>query len=701
MSGGNGHATAAAAELHAALRASHVRALREQLWDAGFRPVAVYSPESDHECAGKAPRGDRWAERARQDPPEAATRLPDPDALNTGLLADGLRPIDVDIDNPTLAHSIKALAVKMLGEAPIRYREDSPRVLLLYRAAIGEPPKRSIAGRLGKVEVLGRGQQFVAFGRHPSGAELHWMPDAPGDVSRDALPAVNEEAIQGFLEAAANILGAKPPGAAAGDASASRHGPSAADLRVAAALHAIPNEGPTDWEHWNRVGMATWAATGGSDWGRAAFHAWSERHSSYDPAATDERWRHYPTSPPSAIGAGTLFHLARQAAEPPPAAEDVWGARAPEPDHPPNQEGRPSLLRVLTPDQCEAEEPAPYVIKGLISRGDHAVLMGQPGAGKSVLAPHFAYAVAQGQEVFGRRVKKGAVIYVAAEDGRGTIRRVRALRRRRGDAPDFHLVPVAVDLLEPGSRQLAELLALIRQLKPSLVVLDTVGKCFPGLRENEAEDMGRLVRLVRQLTAVCDSAVLSVHHVAKDAGTTPRGHGSLNGDADVTLLIEGIRGEVRTVKLGKNRSGPSDAEFAFMVGVEELGTDEDGDPITAPIAEETEELACDRLRQRERKLQPKPADMLRHIREAVLQHGEEAVPKPGMPPQTCVRRSTALRLLLIAQSWFSEGQLCPALDGDPKRPKLTRAAYTAENNALTTLKIRGFIGFDRDWVWLL
>lgn len=59
----------------------------------------------------------------------------------------------------------------------MRVRDNSPCRLLPYRAAEGEPPKRRIAGRHGKVEVLGRGQQFMAYGRHPSGAELCWMPE--------------------------------------------------------------------------------------------------------------------------------------------------------------------------------------------------------------------------------------------------------------------------------------------------------------------------------------------------------------------------------------------------------------------------------------------------------------------------------------------------------------------------------------------
>ncbi len=363
--------------------------------------------------------------------------------------------------------------------------------------------------------------------------------------------------------------------------------------------------------------------------------------------------------------------------------------------HQSRAESRP--LRVLTPDQCELEPTRPYVIKGLLSAGDHAILMGHPGSGKSVLAPHLAYAVAQGREVLGRRVKGGPVLYLAPEDGAGTIHRTRALRRRRGNAPNFYLVPVALDLLTPGSPQLQELLDLIAELRPVLIVIDTIGKAFPNLRENEAEDMGRMVRVVRQLTTVCGSAVLSVHHLAKDAGTTPRGHGCLNGDADLTMLLEGTRGDLRTVKLGKNRSGPSDASFAFNIAVEELGIDEDGDPITAPIAEEAVEVPADRMRAKEAKLRDKPAVLLRELRDLIAEQGGAAEPEPGMPSVICVERGM-LRRRLIARSWFSEDLLRTAPHGDAE---LTRSGYRPESHALTTLKRNGFLCFTRNLIWLL
>jgi P4 family phage/plasmid primase-like protien len=81
---------------------------------------------------------------------------------------------------------------------------------------------------------------------------------------------------------------------------------------IAKALAVIPNK-DLGWEEWNKIGMATWAATGGSEAGLAAFDKWSQKSAKYKLEASHERWNNFLTSPPDEIGAGTLFWLADQA----------------------------------------------------------------------------------------------------------------------------------------------------------------------------------------------------------------------------------------------------------------------------------------------------------------------------------------------------------------------------------------------------
>jgi hypothetical protein len=377
---------------------------------------------------------------------------------------------------------------------------------------------------------------------------------------------------------------------------------------------------------------------------------------------------------------------------------DAWlDARLPQQPSLPGE--KPELLTVLTPDDCEAARPRPYVVKGLISRGDSILLIGQPGAGKSAVGPHIGYAVAQGRSVFHRRVRQGTVLYIAAEDGHGMKLRVRALRRRWGNAPDFRLLPDDVDLKDPNSWHLAALAELIQRLKPALIIIDTLARAFPGLRENEPDapdGMGRVVMVVRQFANTCEAAVMTLHHMPKD-GATPRGHSTLNGDADVTLVVEGATGQPRLVRLTKNRNGSSDATLTFSVRSEPLGEDEDGDIVTAAIADETEPTVADGLRAKEAKLRDKPLFMLRELRNVVINQAEPLSLSPDGPLVSAVHRRW-LREALIKIGWFPENLLRTASDG---KVGLTRAAYPKENQSLDTLKRAGFLAFNREWVWLL
>ena len=159
-----------------------VASLRARLWDAGFRPVQLYSADVteadggdpiEPSSRGKRPRGKNWQERARLCPPEDAVARPRSNALNTGILCDGLRVVDIDVDDPTRAAQMKALAIEMFGEPIIRTRANSGRCALVYRAAEGQPGKRSTKGPFGKLEVLGFGEQLQAFGHHYTGATLN------------------------------------------------------------------------------------------------------------------------------------------------------------------------------------------------------------------------------------------------------------------------------------------------------------------------------------------------------------------------------------------------------------------------------------------------------------------------------------------------------------------------------------------------
>lgn len=246
----------------------------------------------------------------------------------------------------------------------------------------------------------------------------------------------------------------------------------------------------------------------------------------------------------------------------------------------------PGELTFLTPADCASAKGQDYVVKGMITARDVSCLVGSPGVGKSLFAPYLGYMVAIGEPAFQMRTRAGPVLYVAAEDEAGMRKRICALRERHGDSSHFTLVCGVSDLLTKDSADLSALRKKIEELRPVLVIIDTLAMAFPGLEENTADGMGRVVSVARAL-AVAGAAVILVHHDTKDGSTgLPRGHSLLNGALDMSLHLTRASPKVVRGRLTKNRNGSSDVELAFQVETRILGKDGDGDPITAAFAVE-------------------------------------------------------------------------------------------------------------------
>lgn len=373
------------------------------------------------------------------------------------------------------------------------------------------------------------------------------------------------------------------------------------------------------------------------------------------------------------------------------------------PSPPARKAGQP--FRLLTLADCAAAPPRGYIVKGLIAPGDLALIFGPPGAAKSVLAPYLAHAVAAGRSVFGRRVRRGPVLYVSPEDPHGIQKRMQAIREAYGEAPDLRVIAEAVDLQGDGAADPPDLAALISaadEMQASLVFLDTLAKAFPGLDENDPRGMGRAVKILRRLTTE-NRAALAVHHSPKGEGATPRGHGALNGDADVTMRIEVAETTgLRTVHLGKNRNGPTTARLTFTIRGHELGTDDDGDPITAVLAEEAEAEPTNRAAAARQKAEARLSDsvalLLRELR-GLATDVPLSTPEQGMPAVHAVERSQ-LRARLIRAGWFTDEERRSSVpeDGNDLLP-ITRAAQRREGKALEALKRKGFAGFNARLAW--
>jgi KaiC/GvpD/RAD55 family RecA-like ATPase len=199
----------------------------------------------------------------------------------------------------------------------------------------------------------------------------------------------------------------------------------------------------------------------------------------------------------------------------------------------------PGPLQLYSMAELIRLPPPEWLVEGIMPCGGLIGIYGPPGIGKSFLALDFAMCVGSGHDWNMRKVKRGPVLYVAAEGGTGMGKRARAWMLDR-DTTQASVIWLLESIpIYGNSDQVDRVMEKIVdevQIHPRLVVIDTLARCFDG-NENEQEDMGRFVAGADRFRQEFDAAVIVVHHTRLD-GDRERGNTAFRGAADTMLSVE-------------------------------------------------------------------------------------------------------------------------------------------------------------------
>ena len=248
-----------------------------------------------------------------------------------GILTGEVVAIDIDILESDIAVMVGEVFSSILGRTDMIRIGKSPKALYLYRT---NEPFSKIS--MHPIEVLGLGQQFVAYAIHPdTGEPYRWPVSSPHETPVSALPLVTKEQVLHACEEAYKVL---PPNLRKKvlrtvipdkDVKASQDGLVGTFAAVEDALRYVQNP-DLSWDDWNRIGMAIYCATEAK--GFTIFDQWSQSSGKYNQIETRQRWDHYSKSPPTKIGAGTLYFLAQQSGWVPPPHIDLNPMKTPKVD---------------------------------------------------------------------------------------------------------------------------------------------------------------------------------------------------------------------------------------------------------------------------------------------------------------------------------------------------------------------------------
>ena len=229
----------------------------------------------------------------------------------------------------------------------------------------------------------------------------------------------------------------------------------------------------------------------------------------------------------------------------------------------------PGPLRLYSMTELLKLPPPTWLIKDILPSGGLIGLYGQPGTSKSFVAIDFAMCVATGKAWLGHDVEPGWALYISAEGGAGIGKRGAAWVHHHQADPRTAKIVWLIESMHISStadsmEQLFDRVQNELGLTPSLVVIDTLARCFDG-DENQQEDMGKFVAGVDRLRKEFGATVIVVHHTRLD-GDRERGNTAFRGAADamISIVRDKPTGHI-TLSCSKQKDAEEFAPFQLML----------------------------------------------------------------------------------------------------------------------------------------
>lgn len=272
----------------------------QRLLDNGYHIVPI-------RFGGKAPGFDGWATaRATRDQLKEWLDGGHRNA-GVGIMTKHTPAVDIDCRDESIALKMEQYCRDKLGGTLMRIGL-APKRLFFFRC---DEPFRKMRStertdddfEKNQVEVLGEGQQAVAYAKHPDTGKPYYWPDEgqnPLEVKASELATVTVEQLEDMLAYFEEIcdeagLPVSKKGRARGKA-IDTDNPFLEDTQpvelsddeIRKRLMLCP--GNDDYDTWSQIGMALYHQWDGGEPGLTLWHEWSEPADNYDHDALERKW---------------------------------------------------------------------------------------------------------------------------------------------------------------------------------------------------------------------------------------------------------------------------------------------------------------------------------------------------------------------------------------------------------------------------
>ncbi|MBT8152740.1 PriCT-2 domain-containing protein [Epibacterium ulvae] len=229
-----------------------------------------------------------------------------------GVLCRDFPGVDLDVRDAGITQKLVEWCEEHIGPTVQRVGE-APKILLAYRtdtpfAKVASAKYEDFFGIEHKVEILGDGQQYVAFADHPdTGRPYEWVTkQSLADVPADRLPLITEAQARDLIAYFESIV---PEDWMLVDEAPSTKG---VDVTLPEVDRVLSNSKPKvqisstklrsalavldadmRMHDWVRIGMALYHQFDGSDEGFELWDEWSSDGIKYEPDKMRARWRSF------------------------------------------------------------------------------------------------------------------------------------------------------------------------------------------------------------------------------------------------------------------------------------------------------------------------------------------------------------------------------------------------------------------------
>lgn len=586
----------------------------------------------------KRPKYKGW-QNTESTPGTLKTWLKNPENTGVGILTKHFPAIDIDVRDEEIVKKLEQHLIeytfalqgvqpedlfKRVGRAPkclFACHTDEPFHKLSSRKYV------DLLGEEHQIEILGDGQQYVAFHIHPdTGKPYEWHGHAPDEIEVfDDLPYIDRETALEFIQYFESIVPEDWELKNQGDTTA---GEKAADMALDEAERVLLNYQPPldlperkvkralamvdpndfDYDSWLKTGMAIYHQYEGAEEGFDAWVEWSERSDKHNDAEMRTKWLSFDTdlTRTNPVTFAYILKLAKEASR--------------ETKKEKQREVAKNFKLIHARDILAKLGPIDWQVKGYIETDTTGILFGDPGSYKSFIALDLGLHCAAGIPWHNHDVKQGPVIYVAGEGHGGFARRLKAWELHHeheiSDLPVYFSQQAASLYDEESAEVVTNAIdGIVEELEetPVMIVIDTLARNFGPGDENSTADMNVFVDNVdKMLRAKYGCTVLIVHHTGHANKERARGAMALKGALDYEYRLEKQFDNKVRLTCTKMKDAVEPPETWFEGHSVIVGMQDDGDEMASLAFN-----MCDAPVEAELSLKGKQLEAFNYLRTAV------------------------------------------------------------------------------------